>query len=83
MFVIDTSGSLFTYAWPTVPQNKTQVLDIYLKVKGIQVMNDMGELNARSSRSTSLATSSPTSRSTRSSTPSTVSTASTPRATAG
>ncbi len=43
IFVIDTSGSMFTYAWPTVIQKMTQVLDIYPKVKGIQVMNDMGQ----------------------------------------
>jgi hypothetical protein len=43
IFVIDTSGSMFTYAWPTVLQKITQVLDIYPKVKGIQVMNDMGQ----------------------------------------
>ena len=43
IFVIDTSGSMFTYAWPTVLQKMTQVLDIYPKVKGIQVMNDMGQ----------------------------------------
>jgi hypothetical protein len=35
IFVIDTSGSMFTYAWPTVIQKMTQVLDIYPKVKGI------------------------------------------------
>ena len=34
---------MFTYAWPTVIQKMTQVLDIYPKVKGIQVMNDMGQ----------------------------------------
>jgi len=33
---------MFTYAWPTVIQKMSQVLDIYPKVKGIQVMNDMG-----------------------------------------
>ncbi len=43
IFVIDTSGSMFTYAWPTVIQKMSQVLDIYPKVKGIQVMNDMGQ----------------------------------------
>ncbi len=43
IFVIDTSGSMFTYAWPVVMRKMTQVLDIYPKVKGIQVMNDMGQ----------------------------------------
>jgi hypothetical protein len=43
IFVIDTSGSMFTYAWPAVMRKMTQVLDAYPKVKGIQIMNDMGQ----------------------------------------
>ncbi len=43
IFVIDTSGSMFHYAWPAVVAKMTQVLDTYPKVKGIQVMNDMGQ----------------------------------------
>jgi len=43
IFVIDTSGSMFTYAWPAMLQKMTQVLDAYPKVKGLQVMNDMGQ----------------------------------------
>jgi len=43
IFVIDTSGSMFTYAWPLVLQKMTQVLDAYPQVKGLQVMNDMGQ----------------------------------------
>ena len=43
IFVIDTSGSMFTYAWPAVLRKMTQVLDAYPKVKGIQIMNDMGQ----------------------------------------
>jgi hypothetical protein len=43
IFVIDTSGSMFTYAWPLVQQKMTQVLDAYPTVKGLQVMNDMGQ----------------------------------------
>ena len=43
IFVIDTSGSMFTYAWPLVQQKMTQVLDAYPRVKGLQVMNDMGQ----------------------------------------
>lgn len=42
IFVIDTSGSMFTYAWPMVIEKMTQVLDAHPQVKGIQVMNDMG-----------------------------------------
>jgi hypothetical protein len=43
IFVIDTSGSMFHYAWPAVVEKMTQVLDTYPKVKGMQVMNDMGQ----------------------------------------
>ena len=43
IFVIDTSGSMSEYAWDTVIEKMTQVLDAYPKVKGMQVMNDMGE----------------------------------------
>ena len=43
IFVIDTSGSMFNYAWPLVMRKMAQVLDIYPRVKGIQVMNDMGQ----------------------------------------
>ncbi len=42
IFVIDTSGSMYTNAWPLVNQKLAEVLAIYPKVKGIQVMNDMG-----------------------------------------
>ncbi|MEJ2115675.1 MAG: VWA domain-containing protein [Gammaproteobacteria bacterium] len=43
IFIIDTSGSMFNYGWGSVVQKLSEVLDIYPKVKGIQVMNDMGE----------------------------------------
>jgi hypothetical protein len=43
IFIIDTSGSMFNHGWGAVQQKLTEVLDIYPKVKGIQVMNDMGE----------------------------------------
>ena len=43
IFVIDTSGSMFHYAWPAVVEKMTQVLDAHPKVKGLQVMNDMGQ----------------------------------------
>ncbi len=43
IFVIDTSGSMITNAWPLVVRKISQVLAIYPKVKGIQVMNDMGK----------------------------------------
>lgn len=42
IFVIDTSGSMFGYAWDRMMAEFRATLDIYPKVKGIQVMNDMG-----------------------------------------
>lgn len=42
IFVIDTSGSMFSYAWNRVLKEIEATLAIYPKVKGIQVMNDMG-----------------------------------------
>jgi hypothetical protein len=42
IFVIDTSGSMFSYAWDRVLQEIEATLNIYPEVKGIQVMNDMG-----------------------------------------
>jgi hypothetical protein len=42
VFVIDTSGSMFTIAWPLVVQKMSEVLDAYPEVKGLQVMNDQG-----------------------------------------
>ncbi|MDP4650175.1 MAG: VWA domain-containing protein [Haliea sp.] len=43
IFVIDTSGSMFYYAWERVLQEIGSVLSLYPEVKGIQVMNDMGD----------------------------------------
>lgn len=43
IFIIDTSGSMFNFAWDLVLQKLTEVLDVHPNVKGIQVMNDMGE----------------------------------------
>ncbi|NNJ64312.1 MAG: VWA domain-containing protein, partial [Xanthomonadales bacterium] len=43
IFVIDTSGSMSSYTWSLVVQKMSQTLDIYPHVKGIQVMNDMGQ----------------------------------------
>ena len=42
IFVIDTSGSMFSYAWNRVLKEIEATLSIYPEVKGIQVMNDMG-----------------------------------------
>jgi len=43
IFVIDTSGSMQGHAWSLVVEKMAQTLDIYPRVNGIQVMNDMGE----------------------------------------
>ena len=43
IFIIDTSGSMQRNAWPLVQKKLRETLDVYPKVKGIQVMNDMGE----------------------------------------
>jgi len=43
IFVIDTSGSMFFYTWPKVLQMIEEVLDVHPEVRGIQVMNDMGD----------------------------------------
>ena len=42
IFIIDTSGSMQRNAWPLVLRKLRETLDVYPKVKGIQVMNDMG-----------------------------------------
>ena len=42
IFIIDTSGSMFSYAWPMVVQKLSETLEVYPNLKGIQVMNDMG-----------------------------------------
>jgi len=42
IFIIDTSGSMQA-AWPLVLRKVNEVLTIYPTVKGIQVMNDMGD----------------------------------------
>ena len=43
IFIIDTSGSMQRYAWPLVRKKMEEILTIYPQVKGIQVMNDMGD----------------------------------------
>lgn len=43
IFVIDTSGSMFNYAWDRMMEVMDETLDIYPELKGIQVMNDEGD----------------------------------------
>lgn len=42
VFIIDTSGSMQRHAWSLVRKKMQETLEIYPKVKGIQIMNDMG-----------------------------------------
>ena len=43
IFIIDTSGSMQSAAWGQVVQKVSETLSIYPQIKGIQVMNDMGD----------------------------------------
>ena len=42
IFIIDTSGSMFSYSWDRMMEELEATLSIYPEVKGIQIMNDMG-----------------------------------------
>jgi hypothetical protein len=42
IFIIDTSGSMFNYAWPKVVAQIIETLHVYPRVKGLQIMNDEG-----------------------------------------
>jgi hypothetical protein len=43
IFIIDTSGSMFQYAWDKMIDQLITTLDVYPTVKGIQIMNDEGD----------------------------------------
>jgi hypothetical protein len=43
IFVIDTSGSMQSLAWPLMRRKVEETLKLYPRVKGIQVMSDMGQ----------------------------------------
>ena len=43
VFIIDTSGSMSNHAWTRVKKEMINILNVYPQVKGIQVMNDMGD----------------------------------------
>jgi len=43
IFIIDTSGSMRNFAWTMVRKKMQEILTIHPNVKGIQVMNDMGD----------------------------------------
>jgi hypothetical protein len=42
IFVLDTSGSMRRFNWRLVIRKLSEVLDVYPKVRGFQVLNDMG-----------------------------------------
>jgi len=50
IFVIDTSGSMYNYSWNRMMEVMDETLDIYPELKGIQVMNDMGDYMFSSTR---------------------------------
>lgn len=43
IFVVDTSGSMQSYSWSLVQRKVDEALAIYPRLKGIQVISDMGE----------------------------------------
>ncbi len=43
IFIIDTSGSMFQYSWDRMIEQVIKTLDVYPEVKGMQIMNDMGD----------------------------------------
>ena len=43
IFIIDTSGSMYSYSWDRMIKEFQATLSIYPQVKGIQVLNDMGQ----------------------------------------
>ena len=43
IFIIDTSGSMQSLAWPLMRRKVEETLKLYPRVKGIQVMSDIGQ----------------------------------------
>ena len=43
IFIIDTSGSMINYHWDNMIDQLITTLDVYPRIKGIQIMSDMGE----------------------------------------
>jgi hypothetical protein len=52
IFIIDTSGSMFNYAWTRMMEVMEDTLKVYPKLKGIQVMSDQGDYMFSSYRGT-------------------------------
>ncbi len=43
IFIIDTSGSMVNYHWENMINQLITTLDVYPRLKGIQIMSDMGD----------------------------------------
>ena len=43
IFIIDTSGSMINYHWDNMIDQLITTLDVYPRIKGVQIMSDMGE----------------------------------------
>ncbi len=43
IFIVDTSGSMQSFAWEEAKKQMVELLDAYPKVRGLQIMNDMGK----------------------------------------
>ncbi len=43
IFIIDTSNSMVSYHWRTMISQLVTTLDVYPRVKGLQILSDMGE----------------------------------------
>jgi hypothetical protein len=43
IFIIDTSGSMVQASWPQMLKKMEEILDVYPRLKGMQVLNDMGQ----------------------------------------
>ena len=43
IFIIDTSGSMINYHWENMIDQLITTLDVYPRLKGIQIMSDMGD----------------------------------------
>jgi hypothetical protein len=50
IFIVDTSGSMFNYSWNRMLEVMEETLKVYPSLKGIQVMNDMGDYMFSSTR---------------------------------
>jgi hypothetical protein len=50
IFIVDTSASMTSFHWPEAQQTIKEILSIYPKVKGMQIMSDQGSVLITGSR---------------------------------